>query len=199
MQRLDLEQLERKAWTSYFEDGLWDIFFGLMMLTMGVRALTDNVWFTSMMIAGVLVPSVGKRLVTIPRIGRVKFGPARKARHGKVRAVVAISVLGTLVSLLLGLWTGLYPSGAVGAFVLAIWVPLVFGLMAYYMDFGRLYAYGLLFAASAVLWELLGSPAGPIAFSVSGSAALLVGLVLLTRFVGKYPKAAPEESLDVTA
>ena len=55
--------------------------------------------------------------------------------------------------------------------------------------------FGLLFAIGAVLWELLGNPIGPIAFSVSGSATLLFGLVLLARLLRKYPKP-PQELSD---
>jgi hypothetical protein len=32
---LDLKQLERKAFRSTFQDGLWDIFLGLLLLNMG--------------------------------------------------------------------------------------------------------------------------------------------------------------------
>lgn len=194
-QNINLKELELKAWTSYFQDGLWDIFMGLLMLTMGIRGLTDNVWFTLGVGAAVLVSLVGKKFITVPRIGRVKFGPARKAKQRKLMAVVGIAVLATLILLLTTL-LGLDTPQAVVAPILVICIALVFGLMAYYMDFGRLYAYGLLFAISMALWETLDSPIGPIAFSVSGGIALLIGLVLLIRFIHKYPKAAEGPPLE---
>ena len=190
-QGVNLKEIERKAWTSYFQDGLWDIFMGLLMLTMGIRDLTDNVWFTWIVLGAVLVPIVGKKLITIPRIGRVKFGTARKAKQWKLMAVIGIAVTATFVLILLGS-LGLAPSQAVVAPILVICVALIFGLMAYYMDFRRLYAYALLFAVSMSLWETLGSPIGPIAFSVSGGIALLIGLVVLIRFLRKYPMPAKE-------
>ena len=190
-QGVNLKEIERKAWTSYFQDGLWDIFMGLLMLTMGIRDLTDNVWFTWIVLGAVLVPIVGKKLITIPRIGRVKFGPARKAKQWKLMAVVGAAVIATLVLFLLGS-LGLAPPQAVVAPILVICVALIFGLMAYYMDFRRLYAYALLFAVSMSLWETLGSPIGPIAFSVSGGIALLIGLFVLIHFIRKYPIPAKE-------
>lgn len=194
-QDINLKEIQRKAWTSYFQDGLWDIFFGLLMLTMGIRALTDNVWFTFVIGAAVLVALLGKKLITIPRVGRVKFGPARKVKQKKLMAVVGISVVATLVLLLLAL-SGLdLLTTGVRAAIQGVGFALLFGLMAYFMDFGRLYAYGLLFAIGMVLWELLGDPIGPIAFCVSGSVALLIGLVMLVRFLREYPKL-PKEIAD---
>jgi hypothetical protein len=64
------------------------------------------------------------------------------------------------------------------------------------MDFKRLYAYGLLFAISMALWETLDTPTGPIAFSVSGGIALLIGLAALIRFLRRYPKTAEEVYSD---
>lgn len=194
-QDINLKELELKAWTSYFQDGLWDIFMGLLMLTMGIRGLTDNVWFTLGVGAAVLVSLVGKKFITVPRIGRVKFGPARKAKQRKLMAVVGIAVLATLILLLTTL-LGLDTPQAVVAPILVICIALVFGLMAYYMDFGRLYAYGLLFAISMALWETFEEPIGPIAFSVSGGIALLIGLVVLIRFLRKYPKTAEGPPLE---
>jgi len=68
---------------------------------------------------------------------------------------------------------------------------LIFGLLAYYMDFPRLYVYGLLFAVSIALTEALWpSSVASIAFIVSGIIALLIGLVMLIRFLSKYPLPA---------
>jgi len=99
--KINLKEIERKAWMSYFEDGLWDIFMGLLMLTTGIRSLTDNVWFTLGIFAALLISVIGKKLITIPRIGRVKFGPARKVKQKKLAAVLIVSVLATLALLLL--------------------------------------------------------------------------------------------------
>lgn len=185
-EKINLKEIEKKAWTSYFQDGLWEIFLGLMMLTMGIRALADNAWFTLLIVAAVLVIVVGKRLITIPRIGRVKFGTVRKVKQRNVIAVLGISVLANLVLLLLHNSGLILPEMSISP-IMAIWLLAVFGLLAYYLDFRRLYVYGLFFAISEVLWGLFDKPTGPIAFSVSGSAALLIGTVLLIRFLHRYP------------
>lgn len=74
--------------------------------------------------------------------------------------------------------------------IMAISIALVFGLLAYYMDFRRLYAYGLLFAMPELLRGLFGKPTGPIVPTVSGIVILLVGLVVFMRFLRKYPLPA---------
>lgn len=196
VQNLDLKQLQRKAWMSYFEDGLWDISMGLWMLTVAVLLLTGNVWSTFMLLAAVLVMSVGKKLITTPRIGRVKFGSRRGVKHKKVMAVVGISVF-ALVWLLLALLR-LHLPEVVLAPLFGICFALVFGLIAHYMDFGRLYAYGLLLAISLALIEALDNAVGPTALALSGCIPLLIGLVMLVRFLWKYPKPV-EEALDGTA
>ncbi|MFQ6087917.1 MAG: hypothetical protein ACE5K0_03325 [Candidatus Methanofastidiosia archaeon] len=196
VQNMNLKELERKTWKSYFQDGLWDIFLGMMMLLGGIRGLTDNVWFTLMMLPAILIIPLGKKFITIPRIGYVKFGSERKGKLKKLKAVVIISVFATFVVLLLVLSGRDMGTKEIQTIIQAVGFPLVFSLMAYHMDFERLYVYGLFFAAGAVLWELYGSPIGPIAFSVSGSITLLIGLILLIRLLRDYPIPV-EEASDV--
>ncbi len=184
-QNIDLNEIERKAWTSYFEDGLWDIFWGLMMLTMGIRELTDNIWFTIGFIPAVLITVIGKKFITVPRIGRVKFGPTRRAKRVKLFAVIIFSVAATLALMLLSTSGLTLPQIPISP-IMAIFLAVIVGLIAYYMDFVRLYAYGIMLAISEVLWGLFGKPIGPTAQVVSGIVALLVGLVVLIRFLHKY-------------
>jgi predicted neutral ceramidase superfamily lipid hydrolase len=133
---------------------------------------------------------VGKKLVTTPRVGRVKFGMSRKVKRRKVIAIVSISVVATFVLLLLGMLR-LDPSSLVTAPILVVGIALAFGLMAYFMEFPRLYTYGLLFAISIALTEALWpSRISGIAFVASGGIALLIGLVMLVRFLAKYPLRA---------
>jgi len=187
-QDVDLKQIERKAWTSYFQDGLWDIFIGLLMLGMGFNILFDEtVWYIAIFALGFLVMIIGRRLITIPRVGRVKFGPARRIKQKKVFVVLAISLLvGFAVSFIP--LSGVDPSTIVVAATAGVWIILIFGLVAYFMDFRRLYAYGLLFAIAMALAIALDDLIPTIIFFVSGSVALLIGLVVLIRFIRKYPK-----------
>jgi len=192
-EKINLKELERKAWTSYFEDGLWDIFMGLLMLTGGIRALTDNVLFTLGFVPAVLVVVVGKRFITTPRIGHVKFGRSRKVKQRRLIAIISISVIATFVLLLLPLSGLALPKISISP-IIAVWIAVIFGLLAYYMDFRRLYLYGLLFAMSEVLWGQFDKPVGSITQTISGIAILLIGLFVLVRFLRKYPLPAEMRS-----
>jgi hypothetical protein len=86
--------------------------------------------------------------------------------------------------------SGVEPSKIVVAAVAGVWIILIFSLVAYFMDFRRLYAYGLLFAISMALTMALDDLIPTILFLASGSIALVVGLVVLIRFIRKYPKTA---------
>ena len=39
---VDLKRLERKVWTSFFEDGLWDIYLGILLMAMSGVATILN-------------------------------------------------------------------------------------------------------------------------------------------------------------
>ena len=147
---------------------------------MGIRSLTDNVWFTFGIFGAVLVNIFGKRYITIPRIGRVKFGPKRQKRQIKIVVMILISLL-VLLALGTLLTQTTFP-------LMALWLAVLFALLAYLMDFSHFYAYGLIFALSEVIWSFYGEPSGPIANLIFGAIILFVGLFVLTRFLKKYPK-----------
>lgn len=189
-QNINLKEIERKSWTSYFQDGFWDILMGLLMLGTGFNILFDEtVWYIAIFSLALLILIVGRRLITIPRVGRVKFGPERRIKQKKVFIVLAISlIVGSAISFIP--LSGVEPSKIVVAAVAGVWIILIFSLVAYFMDFRRLYAYGLLFAISMALANALDDLIPTILFFVSGSIALLVGLIVLIRFIRKYPKTA---------
>jgi hypothetical protein len=190
---LDLREVERRAWTLYFQDGLWDIFFGLMFLGGGLRALTGSRWFYLLVAAGILVFILGKRWITLPRLGQINYGPGRRARLNAIRLVGFAAVVYTAVVLAMIL-SGADLSGIPVGWIFVILVPGVFLLMAYLLDFTRLYGYALLAAAFTVISELYGDPAAAWAQIVAGLVPLVVGIVLLVRFLRAFP-VVDEEAL----
>ena len=98
---INLKAIERRAWTSYFEDGLWDIFLGAMLLIGGIRSVTDYVWYTFLILPLILVLPLGKRFTTTPRLGLVKFGRSRKGKQEKAVVALIISVLAIFALMLL--------------------------------------------------------------------------------------------------
>jgi hypothetical protein len=187
-QDADLKDIERKAYHSYFQDGLWDGFLGLLMLGMGLFMLMDQIlWYVIILPVAVLLPTVGRKLITVPRLGRVRYGPARKVKVWKTVAVLSASVLVGIAFFVLRR-TGVDLPGWAFAILVGVWLATVFGFVAYYMDLRRLYAYGALFSASFVVALLPLYPAGVFIFLVSGGLACVTGGVMLVRFLRRYPK-----------
>jgi hypothetical protein len=203
--RISLSDLERRAWRSVFQDGLWDIYLGLLLLAMGVGSLLSDVGASEGMQYGAYAALIGlsmlqlwagKRFLTLPRMGQVRFGPRRKTRLNVVRAVLFASVLVGLLawwiadarqggSLLGSRSNGLFPT---------LWVVnmlVVFGLGAYFLDYERLYIIGAMYAlpVPADVW-LIGK-AGPgltfIAFAVPSAFILVMGAAVLLRFLRDHP------------
>ena len=198
VQPMDLKALERRAFRSTFQDGLWDIYLGLVFLAFGFGPIYDWLGFSKtanmvfqlgyITVAFVLF-YLGKRYVTVPRLGRAKFGPARKRRIIKTRLVLGASVL-----LGLAIWA-LFASGNdlglnLVLIIFAANILIVFGAMAYFLDFERLYIYGVLYALSLPVGHVLGLRDEAVVFWVTAGATVIVGIVLFVRFLGEYPVPA---------
>jgi hypothetical protein len=144
---LDLKTLERRAFRSTFQDGLWDIWLGLVFLMFAIGPLLEEagvsytatmiIWLGSNVVAFLFL-WVGKKHITTPRLGLVRFGLQRKAKLKKTRLVLVISVLVGLLAWL-AVSSGAKPGMAVVLGAFAANIIIVFGLMAYFMDFDRLY------------------------------------------------------------
>ncbi|HUV52511.1 MAG TPA: hypothetical protein VMW64_05490 [Dehalococcoidia bacterium] len=194
-QNIDLKQIERKAYTSYFQDGFWDIFMGLLMLGMGINiAFESTIWYGVVLAIAVLIVTVGRKLITEPRIGRVKFGPARKVKQWAIIVVLTISFLFG-IGMFVASYYGADIPRELMATIAGVWFCIVFSLMAYFMDFSRLFVYGLLLSASFAIAIAYSDTITIIVFFASAAIALPIGLVMLTRFLRRYPRL-PKENID---
>lgn len=198
---INLKEMEKKAWKSCFQDGLWDIFLGFILLGFGIAPFIEEITGITYLISYIILLSLGfilfysgKKYITIPRIGNVKFGPKRKIKKIKVVLILAISVIFGLAAILLT-QTDLIPYNidiSIWGIIFAINALIVFSLMAYYLDFPRLYIYSIFFATSIFIVETSSSHVGStydnvIGFGMFGVVVVLVGLLHLTRFVRRYP------------
>lgn len=212
-QQIDLKKLERKVWTSFFEDGIWDIYLGMLLGAMAFGVLLNDVGApesTQMIVylvfigIAVLFLWAGKRYITAPRIGHVVYGPKGKARKTKATIILAVSVLvGLMAFVIAGLSAkgNLPESLPVDLLLPAIWVGnmiIVFSLAAYFLRFNRLYLIGAMFAIAVPLDILLTTlthrDLTPVAFGVPALVILVVGVLVLARFLQKYPIPKREAS-----
>ena len=54
-QNINLKALEKKAWRSVFQDGLWDIFLGLLLMAFGLSAWLDRLALSESMRVGIYI------------------------------------------------------------------------------------------------------------------------------------------------
>jgi len=191
-QTMNLKDAERRAWTLYFADGLWDIFFGSLFLAGGLRTLTDSLWAYLLLVAGLLLFFFGRRLITLPRLGEIKFGRQRKKRKIILLILIMVALVLTLAVLLLPV-LGIATPGPNAGWFFVILVPLILAFVAYFLDFNRLYIYAVLMATFMLLAEFVGSQAGAMAQIAAGLIAVFIGLWYLVHFLRDYP--LPDEEM----
>ena len=203
-QKISLKEAERRAFRSTYNDGLWDIFLGCFFLTfiiaLYLSPILGDFWSSVAELPfwalAYLAIWLIRRYVVAPRIGRVTFGPARKARLRKFTLVLlAINVAAFILALIAAFSFGSVP-GQVTGVIFGMILLVGFSLAAYFLDFSRLYIYGLLVGLSPMVGEWLwahgyASHHGfPITFGTSAGIMILVGLAVFVRFLRDNPVLA---------
>jgi MFS family permease len=178
------------------QDGVGDIFAGLIILSFGIGVLSEIFWFGAILVPA-LFPvwqDVRKRLAA-RRLGHGETTPAQVNR-AKIRLVLmAVLGLGTLLlglvflvifsqgSFLPGLRTWLQEyfglaMGGVATFLLA--------LVGAINRIGRFYFYAALALAVFIAGYFLNLGLG-ISMTLSGALIILVGLFVLIQFLREHP------------
>jgi hypothetical protein len=195
----NLREIERKAYMSYHQDGLLDIFVAVYIIGFGVGIWVDMTWEFGFGIAlpAILVATVlpiwiaAKRKITMPRIGFVKFGIQGAS---KITAIfIGIMVLGLGAFFVFTLAT--FQSGSRqwldvifqnGMLIVGFGSLAVCILFRYTMGLKRLYAYGLLALITLVIGHFMGISFAYILVAL-GTTVMITGIALLISFVKKYP------------
>lgn len=204
MTQIDLKKLEKKAFTSYHEDGLFDIGVGLFILGFGIGMLTEMIWLPA--VAGPVAMSVwyaAKKSITVPRAGHVKFGPERYSRMRNL-ITAGVVVLAACVLLSTVVWygtaTGTLPSWVKsvlfdhGDLVIGMVGAGLFTAIAYSLSMSRLYAYAVITVIVFVLSDVRGTGFVTGAL-ILGGLVTLIGAGVLIKFVHNNPvvKGGPHE------
>jgi hypothetical protein len=206
--QLNLKEIERKAFRSTYQDGLLDICIssvvGSMALLMFNVVRDDYPWLYLVLAflgicAGQLVFWAGKKFVTLPRMGQVKFGEIRRKRKKTLALILAVVVLIQvgIVLLTAGAWAipawgdklqELFPdrnaTDLLVAAVGALFVGPSMMAVAYFTDFPRGYYIALVLALGVFMMIWFWQPLIQV-----GAAFLILipGLVLFVRFLRQYP------------
>jgi hypothetical protein len=193
-EEINLREIQRKVYMSFFQDGLWDIFLGLFVLGWGLAILTGGTYLPGVLFVAVYFSIWGiKRRLTYPRIGYARFSAPRR-RKITARFVVlgvAVVLVGVMMAVLWGI--GARPQW------LADYFPLIFNGMlaaivcfiAYWARVNRFYGYAALIFLGAVFHQWLGVR-WEFGFIGAGGVIMVIGLGILITFLRKYPRITEE-------
>jgi len=193
---LALREIEKKMWLRTFEHGLWDIGIGSLFLMFGLTIVVHFPALAAIWIVGLMpgLREVGRKLV-VPRIGHVQFRePRSKAKDRLTGVLTATSVIG-MAMFLIFLWLskGVAPAWVqwIGAHFILV-IGLIWGgalaIAGWLVMFPRLYAYGALVFVSLIITDSMEGYHLGVSLIAAGGAILLVGVILLVRFLRRYPK-----------
>jgi len=200
---MDLKTLEKNAWRSFHQDGLWDIYLGLLLWDLALilgsgLAWLENDWLRLLaylvLISGAfLLFRAGKRYITAPRLGRVKFGPARKRRKLHLALILSGFILVTVVLVILTATAknnnASLPPGLPVFFFMGLFVGASIVTIAWFNDYPRGYYIAVIYALCFGLVETLDNFA---IFWIGGLLVMAPGVNLFVRFLNEHPKPAAE-------
>ena len=206
--KTSLREIEKRTYMSYHQDGLIDIFVGVYVLlfSLGILLLTltdFSTWFVIPAIFPALMVPIwvsAKKRITMPRIGYVKFSTQRGTN--KLIAVfigLMVAGLGTFMvftfastsqAWALTLRNLIIPNSII---IIGALAAVISSIFAYTMGLTRLYVYGLFTLILFVTGHFITIPFGYLLLTI-GLVIIISGLVLLTRFIGKYPLPQGDET-----
>lgn len=192
----NLKEIQRKAYTSYHQDGLIDIFASIYIVVFAGGILMDFLWDFSF---GVILPGIllvlllplwiaAKRRLTVPRIGFVNFGTKGKAN---LAIFIGLTALGVGFLFIFALIEGssapwlnfIIENGMIVIGLASLTVCCLFG---YALGLQRLYAYGLLALVFFSIGHVMSIFFAYIVLAL-GIMVAAYGVNLLVRFTRKYP------------
>ena len=204
-----LKAMDRKIFTSYFADGLLDIFLAAFVLMFAVGPFLSgplgDFWGTVIFLpffglVYLILRYIRKRVVS-PRIGSVTWGEMRKR---KLRTVSIIMLIINVIFLLLGVVVFFRPmaSGYTVSIQFSVIMLILFTAAGYMLDFSFLYVYGILIALAMPVGEWLYQTAGfshhgfPVVFGSLAVIMLARGLYKFITLVKGTPPQVEEPTLQ---
>jgi hypothetical protein len=199
----DLEAIESRLFQSTQDDGLLELQFGIILLSLGITAYIDDIGIPNyyygylLILASPLIVLLGRWYITVPRLGRVKFGVKRQQRLATVTMIhTACVLLGLLAFILAAIGTIRLPENvrpyAISA-IIALTIFLTLTAMAHFMTNPRFVIVGAIFAGAELSIDILKlhtdlvSPAG-VALTVGGVLIILMASWVLARFLRDHPR-----------
>jgi hypothetical protein len=194
---IDLKEIEKRTFASYFHDGMWDLYGGLMLLGFGLAMLTGWDYIILAFAVMAMVPLLIRKRIVIPRLGIVKFSRERQAKTkmSKLAAMIILTfsmLLGMVFFLLfssntLPQWLDIWMSDHFLTFFGGV-VAVLITAATFLVGVKRFYAYAILvFLAFFLASMLRPDDMESIPILVAGGLVLLSGTTILVRFLRHNP------------
>ncbi|QEE17862.1 hypothetical protein DSAG12_03700 [Promethearchaeum syntrophicum] len=206
---VDLKKIEKNAFLIYFQDGIWDMLLGWVLISFGIAALLydilpiplNSLFGMILFTFGLIMYFLIKFRIIMPRIGYVKFSPSRK-KNTLILGVAITSFLIITVVFSILVWTGVISStvtpGTNMALVFALIPLIIFSVLSFILKFPRMFLIGVFFALAMFFteyWNRSGEDLlGSLAQFFAGIPVFLWGIVYFIIFLRKYP--LPGEAND---
>ena len=101
IENLSLKEIERRAFRSTYQDGLWDLYLGAVVMAMGLFMYHPATGYTAANPIGALLITsfayslfqAGKKRITTPRLGQARFGAMRQQKKRSISLVLGCVVV----------------------------------------------------------------------------------------------------------
>ncbi len=203
-----LTKLEKKAFSVFYRDGSFELFYGIMLFAgvlrdllpyLGAPVLTAQIVSIGLIITACLLFTLVK-YITAPRLGFVKFSKARRDRIQLLplilTVVVIISVIGLYLTMHLRanntlLLEGAKPPNYLGSIIITLLIFTAISLVGYFLDYPRLYGMAVLFAATEPAHFYLKHytslrPVGVYVNTLPAVLLIVIGIFSLRSFLRQY-------------
>ncbi|MCP4581793.1 MAG: hypothetical protein GY839_09245 [candidate division Zixibacteria bacterium] len=204
--KLDLKEIESKVKRAGDNDGLLEIWIGFVLISLVLLfRFFDTFYFRNLLIlpipiiVGAIIKYLGKKYVTEPRLGIVK----QRIKYKSFRShfISFLCFAGVYVPLRL-LFHNFFVSHREWSWhIYAAIIVVGSFVVAYRMRLKRYCFYGLIFAAPFLSLGItqqanILSINKFLPFFISSGIFIIIGLIMLKRFITKYPKQSPEVTDD---
>jgi len=212
-----LKELERKAFRAAHQDGLWDIYIAGIVLSFAAFANYDDSDIFPLLRFGLFLFGLGlsylifwggKKYLTTPRLGQVKFGPRRQKRKkvmmfvlGGIVLLQFLIVMGTVFLWQNPQWAARHGFASLApdyerllvSIIGAMFVGPSIVMIAYFNDFMR--GYYIAIVMSLAVFSLIWFDQS--IYMVIGALLILIpGVIMFIRFMRKYPLPPAEINHD---
>ncbi len=200
---LNLRELEKNSLRSTFQSGLVDIAIGLIFLVSSVCHIFDDIryYLMPLYLLPVILLTLALKYVAVPRIGYVKPSKQRRRKNATFFGIITGILVLFLILTIFGKST-IFPDGLLARFYISAIILYIIFANAFFLNFPRLYLYGLVIVAAFNLNEHIREnhsgffPDGGYAYLLVSIILFVTGMVYLVRFLKNNPLPKEGENHD---